>query len=271
MKMNIYAIALLLSVLFIWGCAPTMIRVPKVVTKKDGETDPRTRIHISVPPLITKHVSEYVEKVPEGDIEFLGGEQKIIARHQCKAYGTCGIKELSFTVERYRLPLEEPFYGTRAILHMKTEYPFDQNAFTVVQFIRGCKYSTAIEKGSGHIQRYIDWEMKEFEPVGAWGGYPIKIFPRADSIIILPYGSYFSYEHQYPSMTAGMAYNTVFQLRSCLYRASSVSASSGAGSFDSTEPIVCFDWDSVFVFNHTSRKFKSDFKFDMGHDACASE
>lgn len=68
-------------------------------------------------------------------------------------------------------------------------------------------------------------------------------------------------------MTTGMAYNTVFELRSCLYRKSDISAAPGS-RLDAIQPIICFDWNSIFVFNHKSRRFESGAET---HGACTGE
>ncbi|PIR69636.1 MAG: hypothetical protein COU47_01895 [Candidatus Niyogibacteria bacterium CG10_big_fil_rev_8_21_14_0_10_46_36] len=264
----------LIAVLFLCGfvfsgCGSVAISVIKKPTagKSDEAFIPERRADIPGN-ILKKKIQPYTHQAPEGPIIVFEGYSYVYLNKDCGRTDSCILRTLSLREEKYALPPTETdstFYSTLGTVEW-TAADGRKEDFRVVQFVRGRKWDT-VERPDGTYARFVYWEEKEFVPMPVGYSFPVQVLPRSEKrdeqgniipahVLILPSGSYIDQKAHYPGYKKGVAHNTAFQLKTCIYKAEYFSKKMTADEVTQLEPIACIEWSSGFVYDFTQQKMR---------------
>lgn len=217
----------------------------------------------------------------------------------CFANDTCSLIRVSFLTEGYVVayPDGSPYYGKYLVAEYETDSIEALTDYVFVSFFRGCIYTTRlidglvvptydhVRYGKGDVFRFDDWVIDSIDDDPAYGsqggmryaGLKWNVVPGSYSR-----GSarYFSdspppspvlYVTDFPSggfFMNGSAQNSSLQLRMCLYRAADIPHKTDGKTLGSAAPIVCYEWENWFVYDHLRNEFKWP---HQGEEFCPAE
>lgn len=217
-------------------------------------------------------------------LEILSHKEKVYRHTDCQATQTCSLKRVGYTVQDYRIRVDGADHrGTRLFAFYETDTVPALEEYVFVQFIKGCVYSSEMRNGvlrtyrdivTSHLGHFVPFFFRE------WSVDSINGDPAYFSMNTLPRHFFYSWQTEggklrwygkekpviprltitdHPSQTfviSGWARNVLLQFRTCLYRARDVPVSAGQNDIDFGQPIHCFSWQNLSVYDHTKNIFE---------------
>lgn len=217
---------------------------------------------------------------------------QIFTNTSCSKNTSCSLQEFKLQTVDYRVDFTQggTSFGTDAHISYKTRKVSDLEDYAVVQFIRGCKFSS-MRTADNKINKFImardyfgkmsafkhpQWSIDSIDTDPMYNNGPEKkrhAYYRwkkgADQVY------YFQEKPSTPELyttdlpgTASMtnpddiATNISLQFKVCLYRTEDVPLQAGPQQIDFARPLKCFDWASSYIYNHDLNKFESKKEID---------
>ena len=214
-------------------------------------------------------------------LEILFQRTKTYEHANCQKTQTCSLRRVTYITQDYRIRVDGIDHkGTRLFASYETKTVPALEEYVFVQFVRGCVYSSEMKDGvlrtyrditTSHLGRFVVF----FFPV--WSVDSTDIDPAYFSMKEVPRHFFYSWEREdgkrywygvkkpvfpqlmitdHPSQMFvfnGWARNALLEFRTCLYRARDVPTTTGPDDIDFGQPINCFSWQSMFVYNHAKK------------------
>jgi len=229
----------------------------------------------------------------KGHVHVLSESKQVFVNSDCRFTATCDLKRFTLTALTYEVWFsddpEHPTHGNGVIMEYETDSVAALERYAIVQFKKGCVYYSSKNR-DGSVRRIVG------DRVPSFGADIPFCFPRwvIDSQDVDPvynsdpgYGRFYllrwnkpgSYDHRtqkyygtakpkkpvvymtdYPAgafVTATGARNVALSFNNCIYRAGDVPAVTRRDDLHFAEPIHCFQWQSVFVYDFAQDRFQT--------------
>lgn len=230
----------------------------------------------------------------KGHVHILSETKQNFFNPDCQATDTCDLKRFTLTQAVNEIWFSDdpkhPTYGNGVIMEYQTDSVAALERYAIVQFIRGCVFHTS-RNGQGAIRRNISDTIKSF------GEYVPFCFPNwvIDSQDSDPAynsdpdygrihlarwnrpGSYDYRTQKYygrekpklpvvymtdnPSgafVTGTGVKNAALEFKTCIYKASDVPAQTRRDNLEFAQPLKCFEWQNVYVYDFARASFQTD-------------
>jgi hypothetical protein len=213
----------------------------------------------------------------------------------CQANSTCALNSFYLTVENYEIDISsEGFpgwnYGTRIYASQKTASLMDIFDYGIVQFIRGCEYTSSIVGGKlqetlnidrefygknvtfqhpewvidGVVTDPLDWNFTA-DPKTRFSAYQWSASGNIRStdakyVENAPPTSPMLFVTDHPGVVSfspdsGIADNISLQFRTCVYRTKDVPIFVPAENINFAKALHCFDWVSSWIYDFNNKKY----------------
>ena len=226
----------------------------------------------------------------EGEETMLSIKAQTFNNENCATDNTCDLKSFWITADKHRIVIGGGHhYGTSLKAGYRTESVESLGKYALVQFIRGCVFSSSADSnglvsrrfdtskeqfGKNILFHFPDWVIDSIDKDPVYNSNPDgnrHDYYRWDNkntgtlygtkkssspelyVMDYPQGAYFM---------DGVAYNTSLELKMCIYRTSDVPKETVQEDINFTEPIACFYWSGSFVYNHRENIFEISDKMD---------
>ena len=228
------------------------------------------------------------------ELTILRSQKFVFVNSDCEKNQSCDLKKVEYTVERYQIGIGDEYnYGTRFLALYETDSVGTLENYTLVQFIRGCQYSTRVVDGKVETSfdvaielcgefvtyRLPDWVVdmtSEYPDYCADDeGRSRHFWCRSkedmsgdlfDEDGALAYGMdkpetpmLYIVDHPgsfWADSKGVWARNSSIQFRTCIYKTKDVPRTTDPADINLAEPVHCFEWSSSFVYNHEKGEFE---------------
>jgi len=230
----------------------------------------------------------------KGHVHTHSETKQVFLNPDCRATDTCDLKRFTLTTSVYEVWFSDdpnhPTYGNGVIMEYETNSVKALEQYAIVQFMKGCVFHTS-KNGKGQINRNI-WDT-----VKSFGEYVPFCFPKwvIDSQDTDPTynsdpeygrihlarwnkpGSYDNrtqkfygsekpkfpvvYMTDHPSgafVTGTGVKNAALEFRTCIYKATDIPAETRRDDIHFANPLACFDWQNVYVYDFAKATFQTD-------------
>lgn len=230
----------------------------------------------------------------KGHVHTIAESKQVYANPNCRTVDTCDLKRFTLTTREYEVwfsddPLR-PTYGTGVIMEYETNSVPALEKYAIVQFKKGCVYHTSRDD-AGRIDRNIsdvvpsfgetipfcfrDWviDSQDTDPVynsdpeygrfylmrwnkpGSYDNRTQKFYgiqkPRKPVV----------YMTDYPAgafITGVGVKNVALEFRTCIFKAEDVPVQTHRMNVNFAQPITCFDWQNVYIYDFDKAAFQTD-------------
>jgi hypothetical protein len=228
----------------------------------------------------------------KGHMHTLSEKKQVFANPDCRSTGTCDLKRFTLTTTAYEVWFsddpEHPTYGNGAIVEYETDAVDAIERYAVVQFKRGCVFYSS-KDGNGKVKKTVrdlvpsfggsvpfcfhDWVIDSQDTDPAYNSDP-----EYGRFYLLRWNKPGSYEQRtqkfygaekpkrpavymvdYPAgaFVAGTGVrNVALAFNTCIYRSRDVPAETQRNSVNFAQPLHCFQWDNIYVYNFAAAKFQ---------------
>lgn len=230
----------------------------------------------------------------KGHVHTLSETQRVFLNPDCRSTDSCDLKRFTLTTSVYEVWFSDdpnyPTHGNGVIIEYETGTVAALEKYAIVQFVKGCVYHSS-KNGRGAITRDLSYVVPSF-------GENIPFcFPEwvIDSVDSDPaynsdpeYGRFYllrwnkpgSYDHRthkyygadkptkpvlYMTDNPAGAFvtgtgvkNAALQFNTCIFKASDVPAQTRRDDIHFAEPITCFEWQNVYVYDFTTAAFHTN-------------
>ena len=233
----------------------------------------------------------------KGHMHTLSETKQNFLNADCRLTDSCDLKRFTLTTWVYEFWFSDdpnyPTYSNGAIMEYETDSVDALERYTIVQFIKGCVFSSS-KNGNGQIVRNVS------DTVTSFGETLPYCFPKwvIDSQDTDPaYNSdpehgrshllrwnkpgsfdkrtqkYYGLEKpkipvvylaDYPSgafVTSTGVKNAALQFNACIYKTSDVPAETHRDDIGFAKPISCFEWQNVYIYDFDKGKFQTDLAY----------
>jgi hypothetical protein len=230
----------------------------------------------------------------KGHVHTRSETQQVFLNPDCRSTDTCDLKRFTLTTSVYEIWFSDdpnyPTYANGVIMEYETDSVDALEKYAVVQFKKGCVFDSSKNR-KGRIHRNVS------DRVPSFGENIPFCFPQwvIDSQDADPaynsdpeYGRFYwlrwnkpgSYDDRtqkyfgaetpkipvvymtdYPSgafVTATGVRNVALEFNTCIYKARDVPAETRRDDLDFANPIACFEWQNVYVYDFDKRRFQTD-------------
>jgi len=212
---------------------------------------------------------------------------QVFKNKNCYKTDSCDLK--SFKVESYdygsHFGPNDVNYGTGMYASFKTKTVDTLEKYSVVQFIKGCKFNSSIDE-NGNITRRISEKREFFGDIvdfihKDWVIDSVDVDPvynsheqgrhliyrwnptqntRANHIYV--YKQYptvpFLYVRDFPGTARAQgesAKNISLKFKTCLYKSADIPFQTGPKDVSLDDSLSCFEWSSSFIYNFKKKKY----------------
>ncbi|HWP60283.1 MAG TPA: hypothetical protein VNL14_20480 [Candidatus Acidoferrales bacterium] len=238
--------------------------------------------------------SSYGHFTGKGHVHTLAETAQVFLNPDCRSTGTCDLKRFKLTTYVHEVWFSDdpnyPTYGNSAIMEYETDSVEALEKYAIVQFIKGCVFLSA-EDATGGITRDVRETSRSFgETVPLC--FPKWVIDSQDADPVYnsdpEYGRFHwlrwnkpgSYDNRtqrfygYEKPKVPIVYvadhpsgafvsetgvkNTALQFNTCIFRARDVPAATRRENIHFAEPIACFEWQNVYVYDFAKKRFETD-------------
>jgi hypothetical protein len=249
---------------------------------------------VCVPFILCVTASSRAEFTGKGHLHTLSETRQVFLNQDCRVTGTCDLKRFTLTTSVYEVWFSDdpdyPTYGNGVIMEYETASTGALENYAVVQFKKGCVFYSS-QNADGGITRtvgdivpsfgedvpfcFTDWviDSQDADPVynsdPEYGRFYLLRWNRPGSYDQRTQKYYGAekprtpvvYMADYPSgafVTETSVKNVALQFKSCIYKAAEVPARTRRNDLAFADPIACFDWQNVYVYDFSARTFRTD-------------
>ncbi|MNL03695.1 hypothetical protein D3C87_1242380 [compost metagenome] len=206
----------------------------------------------------------------------------------CLETDSCTLKEFKVQVNKYTVNLSEggaPAYGYNASASYKTERVADLEDYAIVQFIKGCRFSS-IKKADGTIEKSLgtrtfygksqkflhkQWEIDSIDTDPVYYNNPdgkrhdFYRWIKNQKPVSYMYGTPAVPELSVPDSPGTVSYaadikmadNYSFEFKTCVYKTKDVPQDLASVNVNFARPVKCLDWEASYIYNFKSKTFDS--------------
>jgi hypothetical protein len=227
-----------------------------------------------------------------GHTHTLSESKQVFVNPECHLTRTCDLKRFALTTSVYEVWFsddpEHPTYGNGAIVEYETDTVDAIEKYAVVQFKKGCVFYSS-KVGNGEIKKTVrdlvpsfggsvpfcfhDWVIDSQDTDPAYNSDP-----EYGRFYLLRWNKPGSYEQRtqkfygaekpkrpavyvvdYPAgaFVAGTGVrNVALAFNTCIYKARDVPTEIQREHVNFAEPIHCFQWDNIYVYDFAAAKFQ---------------
>lgn len=214
----------------------------------------------------------------------------------CVLNTSCELKEFRLETHDYRTMISgSASLGSSAIKAYKTDKVENLEKFAIVQFIKGCVFSSS-QNAQGEVEKRFGYSREFFDSFArfqhkSWVIDSIDSDPMYNNLTPdRRHGAYRwnkvrgSYDRKtevhyfrekpifpelYVSDLPGSAFlgsneakNISLKFKACIYQTEDIPLKTTPDDLDFATPIHCFDWASSFIYNHKLSRYESPSEID---------
>lgn len=212
----------------------------------------------------------------------------------CQQTDSCDLKRFSLTKAVNEIWFSDnpnyPTYGNGVIIEYETDSVAALENYAVVQFKKGCVFDSLVNR-AGQVRRMVVDQVASFgelvpfcfrrwvidsqdrDPAynsdpklgrfywlrwnlpGSYDNRTQKYYGEGKPLAPVLYMS------DYPAgafIAQSAVRNVALEFKSCIYKASLVPAVSQRDNVNFAQPLHCFDWQNIYVYDFAQRRFRSD-------------
>ena len=212
----------------------------------------------------------------------------------CEATDSCDLKRFTLKTSVYETWFSDdpknPTYSNGVIMEYETDSVAAIDKYAIVQFIKGCVFYTA-RNGKGEISRRVsdtitnfnedvpycfpNWVIDSQDPDPAYNSDP-----QYGRSYLLRWNKPGSYDHRthkyfgaekprkpvvyltdYPSgafIGGTSVKNAALQFNTCIFKANEVPTEAKRHEINFAQPINCFQWQNIYVYDFDKAAFRTD-------------
>lgn len=230
----------------------------------------------------------------KGHVHTHSETKQLFLNPNCQSTGTCDLKRFTLTKVVYEVWFSDdpiyPTYGNGVIMEYETDSIVALEKYAVVQFKKGCVFHSS-KNGAGKIDRNIsdvvpsfgekipfcfrEWVIDSQDTDPAYNSDPE--YGRHYLLRWNKPGSYDNRTHKfygaqkprkpvvymtdYPAgafVTGTGVRNVSLEFKTCIYKASDVPAETSRDDIHFAQPLACFDWQNVYVYDFAKASFQTE-------------
>ncbi len=236
----------------------------------------------------------YADFTAKGHVHTLSETKEVFLNPHCRSTATCDLKKFTLTKVVNEIWFSDdphnPTYGNGVIMEYETDTVAALEKYAIVQFKKGCVFHTAKSRG-GKIDRNISdvvpsfgenipfcfsqWVIDSQDTDPAYNSDPEygrhylmrwNIPGSYDNRTQKFYGAQkprkpVVYMTDYPAgafITGTGVKNVALEFKTCIYKASDVPAETRRDDIHFAQPLACFDWQNVYVYDFAKASFQTD-------------
>lgn len=229
-----------------------------------------------------------------GHVHTLWEKQRVFLNGNCRATGTCDLKRFALTESVYEVWFSDapsyPTYGNGVIIEYETASVGALEKYAVVQFKRGCVFYSS-QKRPGRIARTVSdtvasfgenvpfcfphWviDSQDTDPVynsdPQYGRFHLLRWNRPGSYDNRTQKYYGLEKPEFPVVyltdhpagafiTASDVRNVSLEFNTCIFKAHEVPVATRRDHLNFAEPIACFPWQNVYIYDFDRGIFRTD-------------
>jgi hypothetical protein len=229
-----------------------------------------------------------------GHVHTLSKTEQLFLNPECRLTATCDLKRFTVTTSVYEVWFSDdpdyPTYGNGAIMEYETDSVDALEKYAVVQFKKGCVFYSS-KDWAGKINRNVGDTVPSFgEDIPyCFPGWVIdsqdtdpayNSDPEYGRFYLLRWNNPGSHDDRtqkyygaekpkrpvvymadYPAgaFVTGMGVkNVALQFKTCIYKAGDVPAKTRRDNTAFANPLTCFEWQNVYVYDFAAGKFQTD-------------
>ncbi len=234
-----------------------------------------------------------------GSVEKYNKVLKVNDNRKCFRSGTCGLKKAELYAYDYKADFGDgsPSFGTTLYYRYDTKRVSQLEDYVVVQFIKGCSFSSQLVDGKivrsmsrareffGEIVPFMhkNWVVDSVDTDPAYNnGQELRHGPyrwnrkkgtyqrntevryRSEQPVAKPH----LYVRDLPSTafyeaSTKEAQNVSLKFKTCMFKSKEVPRDSTPNELKPEDGLFCMEWDSSFIFNHARKKFERKTRIDQ--------
>ena len=230
----------------------------------------------------------------KGHVHTQSETQQLFLNPACHSTDTCDLKRFTLTAVVNEIWFSDdpihPTYGNGVIMEYETASVKSLENYAIVQFKKGCVFHSS-KNGAGKIDRNIsdvvpsfgehipfcfrEWVIDSQDSDPAYNSDPQ--YGRHYLLRWNKPGSYDNrtqkfygaqkprrpvlYMTDYPAgafVTGTGVKNVALEFKTCIYKASDVPAETRRDDIHFAQPLACFDWQNVYVYDFAKASFQTD-------------
>ena len=236
----------------------------------------------------------YGDFTGKGHVHTISESKQIYTSPDCRATESCDLKRFTLTTVVYEVWFSDdpirPTYGTGVIMEYETKTVKALERYAIVQFKKGCVFHTA-KTGAGKIDRQVtdvvpsfgeripfcfrDWviDSQDTDPAynsdPEYGRYYLLRWNKPGSYDRHTQKFYgrqkprkpVLYMTDYPAgafVTGTGVKNVALEFKTCIFKAKDVPLETHRLDINFAQPIACFDWQNVYVYDFDKAAFQTD-------------
>src|ERR1044071_9422598 len=213
-------------------------------------------------------INSYADFTGKGHVHTLAESTQTFLNPGCRINETCDLKRFSLTTLAHEVWFSDdpknPTHANGVIMEYETDSVDAIEKYAIVQFVKGCVFSTT--KNHGKIVKQINYAVSSFGEsvplcfprwvIDSQDADPVyNSDPEFGRFYLLRWnapGSYETLTQKYYGVK-----NTSLQFKTCIYKAVEVPAQTISDNVNFANPIHCFQWQSVYIFDFEKGQFET--------------
>lgn len=254
-------------------------------------------------PILLLAGSSHAHFTGKGHLHTVSEAKQVFWNSDCQATDSCDLKRFALTTSAYEAWFSDdpryPTFGNGVIMEYETASVAALEKYVIVQFKKGCVFNTSKTR-AGKIDRNIGdtapsfgenvsfcfphWviDSQDSDPAynsdpergrfyllrwnkpGSYNNRTQKLYgiqkPRVPIVYMTDYpaGAFVS--------ETGVR-NVALQFKTCIYKASDVPAEARRDNIGFAQPITCFQWQNVYVYDFVTGNFRTEGAYVDGWEA----
>ncbi|MGE5306873.1 MAG: hypothetical protein ACM3TN_26505 [Alphaproteobacteria bacterium] len=241
--------------------------------------------------------NSYAHFTGKGHVHTLAETKQIFLNPDCRSTDSCDLKRFMLTTSVYEVWFSDdphyPTYSNGVIMEYATGSVDAIEKYAIVQFKKGCVFYSSKSR-EGEINRSVgdtvpsfgenipfcfpDWviDSQDADPAynsdpeygrfyllrwnnpGSYDGRTEKYYGVEKPKLPVVYMS------DYPAgafVSETGVKNVALEFKTCIYKASDVPIESRRDNIAFAEPITCFKWQNVYVYDFAAKRFRTDLAY----------
>jgi len=234
----------------------------------------------------------YGDFTGKGHVHSLSETKQVFLNPECRSTDTCDLKRFTLTTMVQEVWFSDdpnnPTYGNGVIMEYETASVDAIEKYAIVQFTKGCVFNSS-KNSEGKILRNVGYVVPSFgEDIPLC--FPEWVIDSQDTDPVYnsdpEYGRFYllrwnkgSYDYRtqkyygaekprlpvvymtdYPAggfVTGTGVKNVALEFNTCIYKASDVPMETQRNDTTFAEPLACFEWQNVYVYDFDKGKFQT--------------
>jgi hypothetical protein len=229
----------------------------------------------------------------KGHVHALSETKNVFLNPDCRSTDTCDLKRFALTTSVHEVWFSDdphhPTYANGAIMEYETDSVDALEKYAIVQFVKGCVFDSS-KNSQGKITRNVGYIVPSFGEdipycfsqwvIDSQDSDPAyNSDPEYGRFHLLRWNKPGSYDHRthkfygaekpkiplvymtdYPAgafVTGTGVKNASLEFNTCIYKSGDVPTETRRDDINFAEPIACFQWQNVYVYDFDKGKFQT--------------